>query len=91
MSAPVESKEFQEKVAIYLAQKALEEMAVGISSGAGKTDKLKGPSKLAESKGSTAHVKALAKKIMDDPSFPMLIETARKMAKKHPNAIEQDK
>jgi hypothetical protein len=87
----VENVEFQEKVAFYLAQKALEEMATGINAGAAKTDKLKGPGKLSESEGNERHVKALAKKIMADPTFPMLLETARKMAKKHPNALDEDK
>jgi hypothetical protein len=88
---PAVSQEFQEKVAFYLAQKALEEMATGLAPGGGKTDKLTGPGKLAESERSHQHVKALAQKIMSDPSFPMLLETARKMAEKHPNALEQDK
>lgn len=87
----MENQQFQENVAYYLAQKALEEMATGIVAGAGKTDKLKGPGKLAESQGNERHVKALAQKIMSDPSFPMLIETARKMAEKHPNALDEDK
>lgn len=91
MSNPVVSQEFQEKVAFYLAQKALEEMATGLSPSTNKTDKLTGPGKLAESDKSQQHVKALAQKIMSDPSFPLLLETARKMAEKHPNALEQDK
>ncbi|MDB5099667.1 MAG: hypothetical protein JWM80_4088 [Cyanobacteria bacterium RYN_339] len=91
MATPVVSQEFQEKVAFYLAQKALEEMATGLSPGGSKTDKLTGPGKLAESESSSNHVKALAQKIMSDPSFPLLLETARKMAEKHPNALDQDK
>jgi hypothetical protein len=66
-------------------------MATGLQPGAGKTDKLTGPGKLAETENSTKHVKALAQKIMADPSFPLLLETARKMAEKHPNALDQDK
>ena len=43
----------------------------------------KGPKKLASSAKTEKHVDALAKKIMDDPSFPLLHETARKMHEKH--------
>lgn len=79
----------RENLAYFLAKNALEEMANGIQP-TGKTDKLKAPgNKLAESSGNNEHVKALARKIMDDPSFPMLVETARKMAKKHPNALDE--
>lgn len=46
-------------------------------------DKAKGPRKLANSENNQKHVEALAKKIMEDPSFPLLHETARKMAEKH--------
>jgi hypothetical protein len=45
-----------------------------------KTDKLKGGKKLAASANNEKHIQALAKKIMEDPSFPMLHETARKAA-----------
>lgn len=48
-----------------------------------KTDRLKGPKKLAENARTEKHIEALAKKIMDDPSFPLLHETARKMQEKH--------
>ncbi len=48
-----------------------------------KTDKLKGGRKLADSPGNQKHVEALAKKIMEDPAFPLLHETARKMHEKH--------
>lgn len=47
-----------------------------------KTDKLKGGKKLAKSANNEKHIQALAKKIMEDPSFPMLHETARKAAEK---------
>lgn len=47
-----------------------------------KTDKLKGPKKLSKSPGNEKHIQALAKKIMEDPAFPMLHETARKAAEK---------
>lgn len=39
--------------------------------------------KLSGSARTEAHVKALAAKIMADPSFSLLHETARKMAEKH--------
>jgi hypothetical protein len=39
--------------------------------------------KLSGSARTEAHVKALATKIMADPSFALLHETARKMAEKH--------
>ena len=45
-----------------------------------KTDKLKGEKKLAKSPGNEKHIQALAKKILEDPSFPLLHETARKAA-----------
>jgi hypothetical protein len=49
-----------------------------------KTDKLKHPDKkLADNARTEKHVEALAKKIMEDPSFPLLHETARKMHEKH--------
>lgn len=48
-----------------------------------KTDKLKGPRKLADSAATQKHVDELAKKLRDDPSFPLLHETARKMHEKH--------
>ena len=48
-----------------------------------KTDKLKGSRKLASSPRTEKHVEALAKKIMEDPAFPLLHETARKMHEKH--------
>ena len=48
-----------------------------------KTDKLKsGTKRLSKSAGNEKHIEALAKKIMDDPSFPLLHETARKAAEK---------
>lgn len=47
-----------------------------------KTDKLKSQKKLSKSAGNEKHIQALAKKIMDDPAFPMLHETARKAAEK---------
>ncbi len=48
-----------------------------------KTDKLKAaPKKLSKSASNEKHVQALAKKIMEDPAFPMLHETARKAAEK---------
>lgn len=47
-----------------------------------KTDKLKADKRLSKSPGNEKHVDALAKKIMDDPSFPLLHETARKAAEK---------
>lgn len=47
-----------------------------------KTDKLK-LRKLADSPSTEKHIDALAKKIMEDPSFSMLHETARKMQEKH--------
>lgn len=50
-----------------------------------KTDKLKADKKLSKSAGNEAHIEALAKKIMDDPSFPLLHETARKAAEKKKN------
>lgn len=46
-------------------------------------DKSKGPRKLSNSDSNQKHVEALAKKIMEDPSFNLLHETARKMAEKH--------
>jgi hypothetical protein len=47
------------------------------------TEKPKGTKKLASSPQTEAHVEALAKKIMEDPSFPLLHETARKMSEKY--------
>jgi len=85
---PVEDEEFQADVAYYLAQKALEDMAAG-GAAPGKTDKLRGPRKLSDSEANQKHIKALARRIMEDPSFPMLLETARKMAEKYPNALEE--
>lgn len=76
-------------MAYYLALKSLEEMATGISPAAGKTDKLTGQTGLAPSNANDKHVRALAKKIMEDPSFPLMLETARKMAAKYPNALEE--
>lgn len=46
-------------------------------------DKSKGPRKLSNSESNQKHIDALAKKIMEDPAFPLLHETARKMAEKH--------
>ncbi|MEB3222290.1 MAG: hypothetical protein VKS61_09455 [Candidatus Sericytochromatia bacterium] len=50
------------------------------------TDSSKGPSRgtkrLARSENTERHVEALAKRIMDDPSFPLLHETARKAREK---------
>ncbi len=48
-----------------------------------KTDKLKAPRRLADSPGNKKHIEALAKKILEDPAFPLLHETARKMHEKH--------
>lgn len=48
-----------------------------------KTDKLKNTKRLSNSPSNQKHVDALAKKILDDPSFPLLHETARKMHTKH--------
>lgn len=48
-----------------------------------KTDQLKGQRKLASSANTEKHVEALAKKIMEDPTFDLLHETARKMNEKH--------
>lgn len=47
-----------------------------------KTDKLKPGRKLSNSPSNEKHVQALAKKIMEDPAFEMLHETARKAAEK---------
>lgn len=47
------------------------------------TEKPKGTKKLATSAKTEAHVEALAKKIQEDPSFPLLHETARKMSEKY--------
>lgn len=38
----------------------------------------RGTKRLAQSENTQRHVEALAKRIMDDPSFPLLHETARK-------------
>lgn len=49
-----------------------------------KTDRLNkgGTKRLAKSAGNEKHIEALAKKIQEDPSFPLLHETARKAAEK---------
>ena len=62
--------EVAEKFAHNMAHSSLAEMAANFG-------------KLAKSERTEAHVKALATKIMADPSFALLHETARKMAEKH--------
>lgn len=43
----------------------------------------KGTKRLSNSPSNQRHIEALAKKIKEDPAFPLLHETARKMAEKH--------
>lgn len=43
----------------------------------------KGTKRLSSSASNQRHIEALAKKIKEDPAFPLLHETARKMAEKH--------
>lgn len=51
------------------------------------TGPLRGTRKLSASPSTQKHVEALAEKIMNDPSFPLLHETARKMAEKHQDEL----
>jgi hypothetical protein len=42
----------------------------------------RGTKRLARTEGTERHVEALARRIMDDPAFPLLHETARKAREK---------
>lgn len=48
-----------------------------------KPEKPQGPRRLSSSPRTEEHIEALAKRIMEDPAFPLLHETARKMHEKH--------